>query len=182
MTEPTGGFPVAPEPATLSANVPYDSAGIVDAHPGGGLSFRMPSKSPAARETPIECTDDPGRIDLAQLLELYQLTWWAHDRNLDQIRRALAHSRPVISAWDGAQMVGFTRVISDLTYRATIWDVIVRPSHQGRGVGTMMMHRVLDHPDLRTVTYFLLLTKDKHSFYEHLGFHTEPSMAMALRR
>lgn len=79
-------------------------------------------------------------------------------------------------------MVGFTRVISDLTYRATIWDVIVRPSHQGRGVGKEMMHRVLEHPDLRTVTSFLLLTKDKHAFYERLGFHTEPGMAMMLRR
>ncbi|MGH7680357.1 MAG: GNAT family N-acetyltransferase [Candidatus Eiseniibacteriota bacterium] len=142
----------------------------------------MPTERPAPRPAAIECSDDPARVDLAQLVELYHLTWWAHDRNLDQVRRALAHSRPVLTAWDGEQMVGFTRVISDLTYRATIWDVIVRPSHQGRGVGRQMMHRVLEHPDLKTVTSFLLLTKDKHSFYEQLGFRTEPSMAMVLRR
>lgn len=142
----------------------------------------MPTERPAPRPASIECTDDPARVDLAQLLELYHLTWWGHDRNLDQVRRALAHSRPVISAWEGEQMVGFTRVISDLTYRATIWDVIVRPSHQSRGVGKEMIHKVLEHPDLRTVTSFLLLTKDKHAFYERLGFHTEPSMAMILRR
>ena len=96
--------------------------------------------------SPIECTDDPARVDLAQLLDLYRITWWAQDRTRDQVRRALEHSRPVISAWEGKRMVGFTRVISDLTYRATIWDVIVLPSHQGRGVGTLMMHRVLEHP------------------------------------
>jgi GNAT superfamily N-acetyltransferase len=79
-------------------------------------------------------------------------------------------------------MVGFARVISDLTYRATIWDVIVRPSHQSRGVGKLIMRRLLDHPDLRTVTYFLLITKDKHAFYEPLGFHLEPTMAMTLVR
>ena len=79
-------------------------------------------------------------------------------------------------------MVGFTRVISDLTYRATIWDVIVLPSHQGRGVGKLMMHRVLEHPDLRTVTNFVLLTKDQHAFYERLGFRTERDMAMTFRR
>ncbi|HEY6221650.1 MAG TPA: GNAT family N-acetyltransferase [Candidatus Eisenbacteria bacterium] len=121
-------------------------------------------------------------MDLAQLLELYQITWWAHDRTRDQVRRALEHSRPVISAWEGARMVGFTRVISDLTYRATIWDVIVRPSHQGRGVGKLMMHRVLEHPDLRTVTNFVLLTKDQHAFYERLGFRKERDMAMTFRR
>ena len=142
----------------------------------------MPSADPLPSSGPIECTDDPARVDLAQLLELYQITWWAHDRTRDQVRRALEHSRPVISAWEGERMVGFTRVISDLTYRATIWDVIVLPSHQGRGVGKLMIERVLEHPDLRTVTNFVLLTKDQHAFYERLGFRKEPDMAMTLRR
>jgi GNAT superfamily N-acetyltransferase len=130
----------------------------------------------------IDCTDDPARVDLAQLLELYQITWWAQDRTREQVRRALEHSRPVISAWEGRRMVGFTRVISDLTYRATIWDVIVRPSHQGRGVGKLLMQHVLEHPDLRTVTNFVLLTKDQHAFYERLGFRKERDMAMTFRR
>ncbi len=142
----------------------------------------MPSAAPSPSDGPIECTDDPARVDLAQLLELYQITWWAQDRTRDQVRSALEHSRPVISAWEGKRMVGFTRVISDLTYRATIWDVIVRPSHQGRGVGKQLIERVLEHPDLRTVTNFVLLTKDQHAFYERLGFRKEPDMAMTLRR
>ena len=140
----------------------------------------MPSANPLS--SPIECTDDPARVDLAQLLDLYRITWWAQDRTRDQVRRALEHSRPVISAWEGKRMVGFTRVISDLTYRATIWDVIVLPSHQGRGIGKLMMHRVLEHPDLRTVTNFVLLTKDRHAFYERLGFRKERDMAMTFRR
>jgi GNAT superfamily N-acetyltransferase len=98
------------------------------------------------------------------------------------VRRALDHSHPVVSAWDGARLVGFTRAISDLTYRATIWDVIVAESHQHRGVGRAMMQRVLEHPDLATVTMFLLLTKDKHRFYEHFGFVTDGQFSMILRR
>src|SRR5262245_60427600 len=95
----------------------------------------------------LEISDDRTRVDVAQLLDLYRTTWWAHDRSHEQIRRALDHSHPVVTAWDGATLVGFARVISDLTYRATIWDVIVRPSHQGRGVGSAMMNAVLEHPD-----------------------------------
>jgi len=34
----------------------------------------------------------------------------------------------------------------------------------------------------QTVSAFLLLTKDKHGFYEQFGFETEPDMAMMLRR
>ena len=130
----------------------------------------------------LELSDDRTRVEVAQLLELYRTTWWAHDRSIAQVRRALDHSRPVVTAWDGSTLIGFTRVISDLTFRATIWDVIVRPSHQGRGIGTALMRAVLDHPDLKTVTQFFLLTADKHSFYEHLGFRPERDMAMMLRR
>jgi GNAT superfamily N-acetyltransferase len=131
---------------------------------------------------PIEITDDRARVDVAQLLDLYGTTWWASERTTDEVRRALDHSHPLITAWDGASMIGFTRVISDLTYRATIWDVIVRPAYQGRGVGDRMMQAVLDHPDLESVTMFLLLTKDKHGFYERYGFETEPNFAMVLHR
>jgi GNAT superfamily N-acetyltransferase len=130
----------------------------------------------------LEISDDRTRVDVAQLLDLYRTTWWAHDRSHEQIRRALDHSHPVVTAWDGATLVGFARVISDLTYRATIWDVIVRPSHQAHGVGRAIMNAILEHPDLETVTQFFLLTSDKHAFYERLGFRSERDMAMMLRR
>ncbi len=131
---------------------------------------------------PITYSDDPARVDLRQLLALYDVTYWAKDRTHEQVERALRHSRPVLSAWEGDRLVGFTRVISDLTYRATIWDVIVAESHQKRGIGRELMRLVLEHPDLRTVSMFLLLTKDQHRFYERLGFTTERDMSMTLRR
>ncbi len=131
---------------------------------------------------PIEITDDRARVDVGQLLELYKTAWWALDRSAEDVERALRYSHPVVTAWEDGMLVGFTRVISDRTYRATIWDVIVRPSHQGRGIGDRLLRYVLDHPDLKTVTSFLLLTKDKHGFYERFGFEAERDMAMMLRR
>lgn len=139
------------------------------------------STAPNSRRQP-EFTDDRARIDLPQLVSLYEATWWAQGRVLVDVQRAIDHSHPVITAWDGPELVGFTRVISDLTYRATIWDVIVRPSHRGRGIGSALVRNVLEHPDLRRVTQFLLLTLDRHAFYERLGFRPEREMAMLLRR
>ena len=133
-------------------------------------------------QTPIDITDDRARVDVARILALYDQTWWAKGRTLDAARKAIEHSHPVVTAWDGEELVGFTRVISDLTFRATIWDVIVRPSHQGRGIGEALMKYVLRHPDLSSVSTFLLLTADKHAFYERLGFTVEREMAMTLRR
>jgi GNAT superfamily N-acetyltransferase len=130
----------------------------------------------------LELTDDRARLDVAGILALYHQTWWAHGRSLEDVRRALEHSHPVVTAWRGADLVGFARVISDLTFRATVWDVIVRSDEQGRGVGTALVEFVLHHPDLQSVSQFLLLTADKHGFYERLGFKPEREMAMMLRR
>lgn len=142
----------------------------------------MPHVVPPAAHTPIDITDDRARLDVTRILALYEDTWWAKGRSVDAVRRALEHSHPVVTAWEAGQLVGFARVISDLTFRATIWDVIVRPSHQRRGIGLAMMRFVLDHPDLRSVSHFLLLTADKRGFYERLGFTPEREMTMMLRR
>ncbi|HEY7727322.1 MAG TPA: GNAT family N-acetyltransferase [Candidatus Eisenbacteria bacterium] len=142
----------------------------------------MPQPEAPSPRTRIELSDDHTRIDVPQLMSLYEATWWAQGRTLADVRRALDHSRPIVSAWDGPDLVGFARVISDLTYRATIWDVVVRESHRGRGIGRELMRYVLEHPDLKTVSCFLLLTRDKHSFYERLGFTAEREMTMVLRR
>lgn len=142
----------------------------------------MPHVVPPSPSQSFHITDDRSRIDVDRILELYADTWWAKGRIRDDVTRALEHSHPVVTAWDGELLVGFTRVISDLTFRATIWDVIVRPSHRGRGIGREMMRFVLDHPDLASVTQFLLLTADKHRFYGRLGFKPERDMTMMLRR
>jgi len=142
----------------------------------------MPHVGSPTAQLPIELTDDRGRLDAARVLALYDQTWWAKGRTVTEVQRALDHSHPVVTAWIGGELVGFTRVISDLTFRATIWDVIVRPDIQGRGVGTALVTYVLQHPDLKSVSQFLLLTADKHGFYERLGFVTEREMAMMLRR
>ena len=142
----------------------------------------MPDRTESRPVPSVTISDDRTRVDLSQLAELYQITWWAKDRPPDQVRRALEYSHPILTAWEGDRMVGFARVISDRTYRATIWDVIVRPGHQGRGIGAALVQAAIDHPDLKTVTLFMLLTKDQHRFYERLGFTTERDMSMIYRR
>jgi len=147
------------------------------------MASKSSAKAAGAKNSgAIAYSDDRARVDVAQLLALYHVTWWAKGRTAGQVARALEHSRPVVTAWDGPKLVGFARVISDLTYRATIWDVIVAETHQKRGIGREMMRLVLEHPDLRSVTMFLLLTKDQQRFYEQLGFTSERDMTMMLRR
>jgi GNAT superfamily N-acetyltransferase len=138
--------------------------------------------SPPAERTPIEITDDRARLDVTRIFALYVKSLWARGRSADAVRRAVDHSHPVVTPRESSIFVGFARVISDLTYRAPIWDVIVRPSHQGRGIGAAVMRFVLGHPDLKSVSHSLLVTVDKTVFYQGFDFQAEREMAMMLRR
>jgi len=63
------------------------------------------------------------------------------------ITKALGNSLAVISAWDDQLIVGFARATGDKVFNATIWDVVVRPSYQRRGIGLLVMHELLKDLD-----------------------------------
>ena len=67
-------------------------------------------------------------------------------------------------------LIGFARVLTDRVYRATLWDVVVHPDYQKRGVGEELVNRALAHPVLSKVEKFWLNTRDKFGFYEKFGF------------
>lgn len=124
---------------------------------------------------------DGGPLDLDQLRRLLDQTPWARGRSRDGLTRMLANTPFTFSAWDGTQLVGFARVLTDGVYRATLWDVVVDGSYQGRGVGDGLMASILAHPVLARVEKFWLNTRDKHAFYERFGF-VSSSQGMVLTR
>jgi GNAT superfamily N-acetyltransferase len=122
----------------------------------------------------------PG-LDLVQLQALFRLTaHWAPDRTLEDLRLALGHSNPVVSASLGDRLVGFSRATSDGVYRATIWDVIVHPDFQGGGIGRKLVQTVLSHPHVNRVERIYLMTSHKQHFYEHIGFQVNDTTTMVL--
>lgn len=121
-------------------------------------------------------------FDPARLVRLYEHAPWAKGRSVEDAREMLAHTDLALSVWDGARLVGFGRVLTDYVYRASIWDVIVDPEYQGQDVGTQIMHRILQHPDLKQVELFWLCTRDKQTFYEKLGFSADEQTGMVWAR
>ena len=129
----------------------------------------------------IQFCDRKSQIDLEQLQELFRLTaFWAQDRSIEDLSIAIANSNPVISVWNGEQLIGFARATSDGVYRATIWDVIIHPEYQGSGLGRKLVETVLSHPLLSRVERVYLMTTHKQQFYERIGFECNPSTTMVL--
>lgn len=109
-------------------------------------------------------------IDPAALQRLYAHAPWARARTLEGIETMLAGTDYHFSAWDGDRLIGFARVLTDGIYRATLWDVVVHPDHQKRGIGEELIQAILRHPVLAKVEKFWLNTRDKFAFYEKFGF------------
>jgi len=84
------------------------------------------------------------------------------------IESAFKNSQYVVSVWDKDNLVGFARVITDKSLFATIWNMIVTPEYQGRGLGKNLLEKCLDqYPKLH---FFLIADKHVASFYQKLGF------------
>jgi ribosomal protein S18 acetylase RimI-like enzyme len=131
----------------------------------------------------IRFCDRRAEIDLHQLQALLnKSTFWAIDRQIEDLKIALDRSDPVVSAWDKDNLIGFARATSDGIYRATIWDVVVDPDYQRLGLGRKLVETVLAHSSMMRVERIYLTTTHQQSFYERLGFIVNSSTTMMLDR
>lgn len=117
-------------------------------------------------------------IDLYDLEELCDAVGWSR-RPLRKVRKAIQHSFLVISMWErrGTQrrLVGFSRATSDHAFNATIWDVVVHPDYQGRGLGKKLMKKMIEklrNEDISNITLFA--DPQVVGFYQGLGFMVDP--------
>ena len=129
----------------------------------------------------IQFCVDKTKIDLLQLQTLFNLTaFWARERTVADLEIAIANSNPVVSVWNGNQMIGFARATSDGIYRATVWDVVIHPDFRGAGLGRKLVQTVLSHPCVSRVERVYLMTTHQQKFYEGIGFQSNQSTTMVL--
>ncbi len=129
-------------------------------------------------ETQDVCTRE---LDLHELQALFQKTaHWAQERRVEDWAIAIANSKPVVTAWDGDRLIGFSRAVSDGIYRATIWDVVIDPDYQGAGLGRKLVETALMHPHVNRVEKVYLVTTHQQSFYERIGFERNTNTTMVL--
>ncbi len=129
----------------------------------------------------IRYSDSPD-FDPQQLLALFEQADWARGRSVNDIQRMLTETDLLISAWDGIQLVGVGRVLTDYVYRASIWDVIVDVNYQDRDIGKGLVQGILTHASLARVELFWLCTRRYQGFYTSLGFSDKEQTGMVWDR
>ena len=121
---------------------------------------------------------------VAQLHAFFAREWWTAGRSLEETRRCVEGSQVRIGLIDDAgDLIGFARVVTDYTFKALIFDVIVAESYRGKGLGDRLIELVLSHPDLARVRHFeLYCLPDAGSFYARHGFSAEVGGVRLMRR
>ena len=121
---------------------------------------------------------------IEQLHALYLREWWTEDRSLEETRRCVEGSQVCIGLTDDSDnLIGFVRVVTDYSFKALIFDVIVAEAHRGTGLGDRLIERVLEHPDLANVKHFELYCRPGIApFYARHGFTAEVGGVRLMRR
>jgi ribosomal protein S18 acetylase RimI-like enzyme len=118
----------------------------------------------------VKLVSDFGRINVSDVSKLLASVGMRR-RNPVAMRRAITASSDIAVAYLGDELVGFGRMISDLTYYGTIWDVAVREDLQGLGIGNQIMNILLSQAKKsRLYMVGLVTSSDNKTFYEQLGF------------
>ena len=109
--------------------------------------------------------------DAEALTALYRdYEWWA-DRTTEDVRQALVETGVAVGVEVDGELVAAARVLTDYTYYAKVYDVIVAADRRGEGNGERLMEAVREHPDLQSVDGLALGCREGLvEFYESVGF------------
>ncbi|RRN71761.1 GNAT family N-acetyltransferase [Agrobacterium deltaense] len=118
---------------------------------------------------------DPARVDFDLVHGfLARDSYWAQGMTADRLKRALSHSLPVgVYAPDGS-MAAFARLVTDYAVFGYLRDVFTVEDHRGRGLASWTATEIRKHPELSTVSSWMLATRDAHGVYEKAGYRAAP--------
>jgi ribosomal protein S18 acetylase RimI-like enzyme len=92
-------------------------------------------------------------------------------RSPDALRTSFERSEHVAVAWDGEQLVGMARLLSDGVANAYLLDVWTASSHRRQGIGSALIRRLMERVPGQHIG---LQTAEAQEFYGSLGFRLQP--------
>ena len=81
---------------------------------------------------------DEAQISAAQAIDLYIRSSLGERRPIDNLQTfesMLKHANLTITAWDGDQLIGISRSLTDFSYVAYLSDLAVDQKYQRQGIG-----------------------------------------------
>lgn len=116
---------------------------------------------------------DKDENELMKMIEAEGNDWacYSDDSVFDKYRLALQNSITYV-AYEGNDLVGFSRSINDCDFYVYVCDLLVSPSYQGRKIGRKLMECIYnDYPN--QIVYVM---SDVDEYYIKQGYKIEGSL------
>ena len=84
----------------------------------------------------------------------------------------------VISAWENERLIGAVRVLSDKMFRSIIYDFLVLPEFQNRGIGGQLIKRCIAR--FPNSEWLVQTTEKIASYYEKNGFQRNGDVFLSI--
>jgi predicted N-acetyltransferase YhbS len=117
------------------------------------------------------------RISEADFVDLLNRSTLAERRPVDDprcIKAMLDHANLLCTAWDGDQLVGLARSVTDFEYCCYLSDLAVDGAYQNKGVGRELI-RLTQSQLGRKAKIILLAAPKAEAYYPKIGFDAHRS-------
>jgi predicted N-acetyltransferase YhbS len=87
----------------------------------------------------------------------------------ERIEQMLKNASLTVTAWDGNELVGIARSVTDFAYCCYVSDLAVRGKYQKKGIGKKLLQITKDniHNNAKII---LLAAPQAEEYYPHIGF------------
>ena len=108
-------------------------------------------------------------MDLDAIFKFIKSSYWGKIRTIEEQEIALNNSINFGLFHNGNQ-IAYSRVMTDKVFFAYLLDFYVIKEFQGRGLGKLLMEKILNFPSIKNIDKWMLATRDAHGLYEQFDF------------
>ncbi|HUU72105.1 MAG TPA: GNAT family N-acetyltransferase [Burkholderiales bacterium] len=115
-------------------------------------------------------------ISVEEAIDLYKRSTLGERRPVDRpdiFKGMLKNANLQISAWDGGELIGIARTLTDFTYVAYLSDLAVDIRFQRQGIGKQLIEETRQRLG-RECMIVLLSAPKANDYYPRLGFEHNP--------
>jgi GNAT superfamily N-acetyltransferase len=94
--------------------------------------------------------------------------------DLPRLEKMLEHGNLLVTAWDGDQLIGVARALTDFSYCCYLSDLAVDQAYQKRGIGRHLVDLVREHIGTQSML-LLLAAPEAVDYYPKIGFDAVPN-------
>ena len=98
------------------------------------------------------------------------------------IEQAILNSTFAVAAYEGGNLVGFARAVSDRVMFATVYDVMVLPEYKNKGIGSELVSNITGQcKDAGVISVHLFAADGTEEFYNKHGYKARPPNMPGMR-